>query len=70
MNSVNKTLYIPLYGKAYVSKKGIILHDSRAEYIWEKEGFKLKGKFKLLFGHKKVYYIELPDEEEEENTYF
>ena len=23
MNNVNKTLYIPLYGKAYVSKKGI-----------------------------------------------
>ena len=25
MDNVNKTLYIPLYGKAYVSKKGIIL---------------------------------------------
>ena len=25
MNGVNKTLYIPLYGKSYVSKKGIIL---------------------------------------------
>ena len=46
MNNVNKTLYIPLYGKAYVSKMGIILHDARAEEIWEKEGFKLKGKSK------------------------
>lgn len=46
MNNVNKTLYIPLYGKAYVSKKGIILHDSMAENIWEKEGFDLKGKSK------------------------
>lgn len=44
MNSVNKTLYIPLYGKAYVSKKGIILNDKTAEQIWEKEGFELKGK--------------------------
>ncbi|MBQ7888583.1 MAG: class I SAM-dependent methyltransferase [Erysipelotrichaceae bacterium] len=44
MNNINKTLYIPLYGKAYVSKKGIILHDSKAEEIWSKEGFHLKGK--------------------------
>lgn len=44
MNSVNKTLYIPLYGKAYVSRKGIILHDPKAEEIWEAEGFPLKGK--------------------------
>ena len=44
MNSVNKTLYIPLYGKAYVSKKGILLQDPRAEEIWEEEGFALKGK--------------------------
>ena len=46
MNNVNKTLYIPLYGKAYVSKKGIILKDKKAEEIWNKEGFKLKGKSK------------------------
>ena len=46
MNNVNKTLYIPLYGKSYVSKKGIILHDKKAEEIWEKEGFELKGKSK------------------------
>lgn len=46
MNSVNKTLYIPLYGKAKVSKKGIILHDPKAEEIWEKEAFPLKGKAK------------------------
>ena len=46
MNSVNKTMYIPLYGKAYVSKKGIILRDKKAEEIWNKEGFPLKGKSK------------------------
>ena len=46
MDSVNKTLYIPLYGKAYVSRKGIILKDGKAEEIWEAEGFKLKGKSK------------------------
>ena len=46
MNNVNKTLYIPLYGKAYVSKKGIILSDKKAEQIWEEEGFPLKGKSK------------------------
>ncbi len=46
MNGVNKTLYIPLYGKAFVSKKGIILHDAKAEEIWQTEGFALKGKSK------------------------
>lgn len=46
MNNVNKTLYIPLYGKAYVSEKGIILDDKKAEEIWKKEGFPLKGKSK------------------------
>ncbi len=46
MNSVNKTLYIPLYGKSYVSKKGIILEDKKAEEIWETSGFPLKGKSK------------------------
>ncbi len=46
MNNVNKTLYIPLYGKAYVSKKGIILNDKKAEEIWSAEGFILKGKSK------------------------
>ena len=44
MNSVNKTLYIPLYGKAYVSKKGLFLDDKKSEEIWQAEGFSLKGK--------------------------
>ena len=44
MDNVNQTLYIPLCGKSFVSKKGIILHDAKAEEIWEKEGFPLKGK--------------------------
>lgn len=46
MNSVNKTLYIPLYGKAYVSRLGILLQDPKAEQIWAAEGFPLKGKAK------------------------
>ena len=46
MNSVNKTLYIPLYGKAYVSQKGLFLDDKKAEEIWKSEGFALKGKAK------------------------
>ena len=46
MNSVNKTLYIPLYGKSYVSKKGLFLADKKAEEIWEAEGFDLHGKSK------------------------
>lgn len=44
MNSVNKTLYIPLYGKAYVSRLGILLKDPKAEEIWAAEGFPLKRK--------------------------
>ena len=46
MNNVNKTLYIPLYGKSYLSRRGLILRDEKAEAIWEKEGFPLKGKAK------------------------
>ena len=44
MNNVNKTLYIPLCGKAYLSRRGLILRDEMAEQIWAKEGFPLKGK--------------------------
>lgn len=44
MNAINRTLYIPLYGKACVSRRGIILHDPTAERIWQKEGFPLRGK--------------------------
>ena len=46
MNNINKTLYIPLYGKNYVSKKGLFIKDTKAEEIWAKEGFLLKGKSK------------------------
>ena len=46
MENVNKTLYIPLYGKAYVSSRGMILNDPTAEKIWETAGFPLKGKAK------------------------
>ena len=44
MNEVNKTLYIPLYGKSKVSKQGIILNDPSAERIWEEEAFPIRGK--------------------------
>lgn len=46
MDGVNKTLYIPLYGKALVSQKGIILQDIKAEEVWEKVQFPLKRKSK------------------------
>ena len=46
MDSVNKTLYIPLYGKAAVSRRGILLCDPKAEEIWAEAGFPLKGKAK------------------------
>lgn len=46
MDNVNKTLYIPLYGKAYVSSRGLLLADKKAEQIWKAEGFLLKGKAK------------------------
>ena len=44
MDQVNQTLYIPLYGKDYVSRRGIILSDPSAERIWKEEGFRLHGK--------------------------
>lgn len=46
MDNVNKTLYIPLYGKTHVSQRGILLDDKKAEEIWKAEGFPLKGKAK------------------------
>lgn len=46
MDSVNKTLYIPLYGKDYVSRKGIILNDPKAQEIWRRRKFPLKGRSK------------------------
>lgn len=44
MNNINRTLYIPLYGKALVSRRGLIIHDEDAERIWAQEGFPLHGK--------------------------
>lgn len=46
MDSVNKTLYIPLYGKAYVSRRNLFIRDEMAERIWQQEGFALTGKAK------------------------
>ena len=44
LSGVNKTLFIPLYGKSLVSRRGIILRDEMAEKIWAKEGFPIGGK--------------------------
>ncbi len=44
MDAVNKTLYIPLYGKALVSRRGILLRDPDAEQLWDAAGIPLKGK--------------------------
>ena len=43
MNEVNKTLFIPLYGKSQVSKQGIILNDPMAEKIWPALALRSKG---------------------------
>lgn len=47
MTEVNKTLYIPLFGKAQMSKRNIILQDKKAEEIWDKEAFPIKGRAKV-----------------------
>ena len=46
MNEINKTLFIPLYGKSQVSRQHIILRDASAERIWAAEAFHLRGKSK------------------------
>ncbi|MHA3676582.1 class I SAM-dependent methyltransferase [Faecalibacterium sp. PGM34] len=46
MNEVNKTLFIPLFGKSQVSKKDIILSDPTAEKIWKADSFPIHGKSK------------------------
>jgi len=48
MTGVNQTLFIPLYGKAKVSRQGIIIKDSMAEKIWDAEVFEVHGKSKWL----------------------
>lgn len=53
MDGISRTLYIPLYGKAKVSKMGIILNDRSAEEIWEKNpvplGKRSKSKWLAYF---------------------
>ena len=39
MNNVNKTLYIPLYGKAYVSKNNKILQEKKQKKYGNKNDF-------------------------------
>lgn len=31
MDNINRTLYIPLYGKAYVSRRGLLLRDPKGQ---------------------------------------
>ena len=47
MNEKHKTLYIPLHGKAAVSKKGLILNDPATEKISEQEQVQGKPGSKL-----------------------
>ncbi len=42
MDNVNKTLYIPLYGKSYVSKKGIVLKDKKQRKSGKRKNSLLK----------------------------
>lgn len=44
MDEVSRTLYIPLYGKAHVSRNGIILSDPTAETLWDRAQIRLTGK--------------------------
>ena len=44
MENVSRTLYIPLYGKALVSRLGLLLRDPDAEKLWDAAGISLKGK--------------------------
>lgn len=44
--NIQKTLYIPLYGKAFVTQKGLFLSDKAAEEIWSGLKLTLKGKAK------------------------
>ena len=46
MNEINRTLYIPLYGKALVSRKGLFLKDETAQRLWEEVAFPLRSKAK------------------------
>ena len=53
MDGISRTLYIQLYGKAKVSRMGIILNDKSAEEIWEKNpvslGKRSKSKWLAYF---------------------
>lgn len=44
MDPVHQTLFIPLYGKAWVSRRHILLDDPMAERIWAAEAFPIRGK--------------------------
>ena len=44
MDEVSRTLYIPLYGKAHVTRNGIILSDPTAETLWDQAQIRLTGK--------------------------
>ena len=56
MNDINKTLYIPLYSKAYVSNKNLILKDTKAQEIFSGQTIKLKRKSKSKW---LAYYLSI-----------
>ena len=43
MNHVNQTLYIPLYGKSYVSKKGLFLEEKKLRKSGMRKVFPFMG---------------------------
>ena len=49
MNEVNKTLYIPLYGKSFVTSLNCVLKDTKAREIWNQVQFPLGRKSKSKF---------------------
>lgn len=36
MDSISRTLYLPLYGKAWASRRGLFPEDRQTEAIWDK----------------------------------
>lgn len=44
MKNESKTLFIPLYGKAMASRRGLVLHDETAEKIVTEENVQVTGK--------------------------
>lgn len=60
MTGVSKMLYIPLYGKAYVSRRGIILRDMTPQCLIDELSGMEKHIFRKLYAgkiSKKLYRL-------------